>query len=163
MDDKHRNASNDPQSSQNSRRPSAHHRTGEGTRQVTQSSHPASRTSSTPFAPSLNAFSSSDPQEEKSTIRRPTTSFQVPISTQGNTMSRQTSGNAGRSQHYQLVSPGTPADPRTMSQVSPGFVFVIFLCLRVLRCPVLFISCSFLLLRSCRLRAFGFCRCSSNA
>jgi hypothetical protein len=31
-----------------------------------------------------------------------------------------------RPQQYQLVSPGTPADPRTMSQVSPGFIFVIF-------------------------------------
>lgn len=30
---------------------------------------------------------------------------------------------------YQLVSPGTPTDPRAMSQVSPGFIFVNFLCL----------------------------------
>jgi hypothetical protein len=36
-----------------------------------------------------------------------------------------------RPQQYQLVSPGTPADPRTMSQVSPGFIFVIFPMLRV--------------------------------
>ena len=36
--------------------------------------------------------------------------------------------SSGRGQSYQLVSPGTPTDPRAMSQVSPGFIFVIFLC-----------------------------------
>ena len=30
-------------------------------------------------------------------------------------------------QRYQLVSPGTLNDPRTMSQVSPGFIYVTFL------------------------------------
>ncbi|KAK4936303.1 hypothetical protein LTR10_022780 [Elasticomyces elasticus] len=35
----------------------------------------------------------------------------------------QGSGTTPRPQHYQLVSPGTPADPRNMTQVSPGFIF----------------------------------------
>ena len=41
------------------------------------------------------------------------------------------SSSSGRSPQYQLVSPGTPSDPRAMSQVSPGFIFVNFLSLRV--------------------------------
>jgi hypothetical protein len=52
------------------------------------------------------------------------------LPTRPHTMSRHASSQ-GRSQQYQLVSPGTPADPRAMSQVSPGFIFVNFLCLCV--------------------------------
>ena len=61
------------------------------------------------------------------------------------------SSSSGRSGQYQLVSPGTPSDPRAMSQVSPGFIFVNFLSL--LRCcfspafPSLsYVSLSFILL-----------------
>ena len=34
--------------------------------------------------------------------------------------------NMPRPQQYQLFSPGSASDPRTMSQVSPGFIFVNF-------------------------------------
>ena len=44
------------------------------------------------------------------------------------TMSRHSTQGHDRHQ-YQLVTPGQPADPRAMSQVSPGFIFVNFLCL----------------------------------
>lgn len=51
----------------------------------------------------------------------------------------------GRDRHqYQLVTPGQPADPRAMSQVSPGFIFVNFLCLRA-AFPSLFLPMSTLL------------------
>jgi hypothetical protein len=43
-------------------------------------------------------------------------------------MSRYSSstGSDRSPQQFQFVSPGTNADPRAMSQVSPGFIFVIF-------------------------------------
>jgi len=43
-----------------------------------------------------------------------------------------------RSQQYQLISPGTSNDPRAMSQVSPGFIFVNFLSLCVDFCTLSF-------------------------
>ena len=42
---------------------------------------------------------------------------------------------------YRLVTPGMLNDPRSMSQVSPGFIFVIFLSLRLLS-AVFFSICS---------------------
>ena len=58
------------------------------------------------------------------------------------------SSSSGRAGQYQLVSPGTPSDPRAMSQVSPGFIFVNFLSL--LRCcfspaflPLSYVALSF--------------------
>jgi len=48
-----------------------------------------------------------------------------------------------RSQQYQLISPGTSNDPRAMSQVSPGFIFVNFLSLCIDFCTLSFHQHSF--------------------
>ncbi|KAK5437913.1 hypothetical protein LTR34_001460 [Exophiala xenobiotica] len=77
--------------------------------------HTASRTSYSPsFSP--GAFSNLNPLAEQSTSQTPTTSFALPASTPEYIMPRPTTITTSRPQQYQLVSPGTPADPRTMSQ-----------------------------------------------
>ena len=73
-----------------------------------------------------------DPAAEISAIPDLEITSETP--TLSSTMGRhapQPQGSGTRSPQYQLVSPGTPADPRAMSQVSPGFIFVIFLSLCV--------------------------------
>lgn len=95
-------------------------------------SHPAGRSSYTPSLPSPGAQPSvPEPLSEQSSSRREPTSFQIPAYPHEQAMSRYatpgpTTVSTSRPQQYQLVSPGTPADPRAMSQVSPGFIFVIF-------------------------------------
>ena len=103
---------------------------GEPSSRISLPSHPAERASQTPAYPSPGRQPpTSDPYSRQSTSRSssnpsPSSPFDDPMSRYGG--QGPTTVATSRSQQYQLVSPGTPADPRTMSQVSPGFIFVIF-------------------------------------
>jgi hypothetical protein len=88
---------------------------GEPSRHISLPSHPAGRGSHPPS----QASSSRTPQQ-----RSPSISLDDAMSRHAGP--GPTTVTTSRPQQYQLVSPGTPADPRTMSQVSPGFIFVIF-------------------------------------
>lgn len=108
-------------------------------RSVTLPRHPAA--GRTPYT---SAYNTSTPSQagEQSASR---TSYPISVSPFDSTMSRHASSGptsvpTSKSQQYQLVSPGTPADPRAMSQVSPGFIFVIF---PMFAMALLFIPCSF--------------------
>jgi hypothetical protein len=110
-------------------------------RSVTLPQHPAARRN-----PYTSAYNTSTPFQtgEQSTSRVQGTSYPISASPADSTMSRHASSGptsvpTSRPQQYQLVSPGTPADPRAMSQVSPGFIFVIFPMFAVV---LLFIPCS---------------------
>lgn len=88
--------------------------------------------SNSPTGPATTLGPLDYPAEQSTSVH----SRQAPSSTAyyslaGHEMSRPASSGptsipGSRSQPYQLVSPGTPADPRAMSQVSPGFIFVMF-------------------------------------
>lgn len=108
-----------------SRRPQDDRRSASANITTTLPQHPAAGRN-----PSYtSAYSSSTPSQvgEPSTLQYQAPSYPItaapgyPSPTQS-TMSR----HASSGQQYQLVSPGTPADPRAMSQVSPGFIFVMF-------------------------------------
>lgn len=121
-------------------------------RSVTLPQHPAAGRNST-YTSAYTAAAASNPSGpgEQSTSRYQGPSYPTspsaaaaaaagPQSFTEPTMSRHASTGpasvpTSRAQQYQLVSPGTPADPRAMSQVSPGFIFVIF---------SMFAICSFL-------------------
>ena len=122
MDEFSGHGSRNNRNTNTSRRPPPTPR-GELSSRVSLPSHSAARGSQTPSQPSLDTYS------QQSTSR--SSSNQSPSSPFDDAMSRHagsgpTTVATSRPQQYQLVSPGTPVDPRTMSQVSPGFIFVIF-------------------------------------
>lgn len=101
---------------------------------MSPSPHSEQRSSNSPAELALPAhsFDHLDPHSAKDPPGHGLSSI-YPHSTPAYDMSRaassgptSVSASGSRSQPYQLVSPGTPADPRAMSQVSPGFIFVMF-------------------------------------
>ena len=123
MDDLSRE--NSTSSSDRTTRRASSGRQDDDPRSVTLPRHPAA--GRTPY-PSAYTTSTLSQTGEQSTSR---TSYPISVSPFDATMSRHASSGptsvpTSKSQQYQLVSPGTPSDPRAMSQVSPGFIFVMF-------------------------------------
>lgn len=73
---------------------------------------------------------------ESSTSQMGTTAGSLPFTSSYSSSSQDSAYGTPPAIRYQLVTSGSTSNPRAMSQVSPGFIFVIFLSLR---------DCSFLL------------------
>jgi hypothetical protein len=96
--------------------------------------------------PDLFADSEPEPETSASGAEREARQIQeeqpMPSSMSGYSSSSQDDSvySSPAPQQYRLVTPGTLNDPRTMSQVSPGFVFVNFLSLSICFCEHVFLS-----------------------
>ena len=107
----------------------------------------AQRSSNIPADLALPSHSFDQPDSHSAQDQQGHTPYFIyPHSTAAYDMSRAASSgptsvpaSGSRSQPYQLVSPGTPADPRAMSQVSPGFIFVMFPMFACFDLPSLFL------------------------
>lgn len=141
MDDRPRDNSQRPR---NTRPPRDSRHPEEATSPVALPSHPAGPATYRPVVPFQPTYSSFSPAGEQLSPQREVPTFQITAASQDYTMSRHTgqgpsTATTPRPQQYRLVSPGTPADPRNMTQVSPGFIFVIFPMFASFVC----LSCSF--------------------
>ena len=130
MDDSSREISQRARGKRPSREPDCRYQKEE-TGQVPLPSPPAGPATYSPSHPPQAAYTSFSPTAEQSPSPWEIPTFEFTSAPPNYTMSRrsghgQSSGTTSRPQQYQLISPGTPADPRNMSQVSPGFIFVIF-------------------------------------